>query len=160
MSSTSSLAAVVIRAGDIHSAVARTLITALNTELSRLYPEPGANHFRLDAEEVAPGRGAFLVAYLQDKPVGCGAIRRIEDGVGELKRMYVDVAARGRGVGRAILAALETEARQLGLRRVVLETGVRQAAALALYRNAGFHEFRAFGEYADEPLSVFLAKEL
>src|SRR5262245_46031812 len=120
------------------SAVARSLINALNVELSRRYPEPGATHFRLDAGEGAEGQGAFLVATREHRPVGCGAVRRIEARTGEIKRMYVTPEERGRGVGRALLAALEGEARALGLSRLVLETGVRQQEAVALYRRAGF----------------------
>src|SRR5438552_195583 len=106
---------------DILSPVARTLIDALNAELSSLYPEEGANHFRLDSDEVADGRGAFLVAARAGQPVGCGAVRRIGAQTGELKRMYVRPEARGCGVGRALLGALEAEARALGLSRLVLE---------------------------------------
>ena len=58
--------------------VALALIRALNDELSARYPEPGANHFRLDAQEVAEGTGAFVVAYDGTRPVGCGAIRRLD----------------------------------------------------------------------------------
>jgi GNAT superfamily N-acetyltransferase len=102
-----------------------------------------------------------VVAYVGGAPVGCGAVRRLEGGDAELKRMYVDPSRRGRGIGRALLAALEAEARALGARRLVLETGIRQTAALALYRNAGFVEIPAFGEYVASPgTSVCLAKPL
>jgi putative acetyltransferase len=145
----------------ILSDAATTLITALNAELSALYPEPGATHFRLDPDEVAPGRGAFLVARADGAPVGCGAVRLLEDHDAELKRMYVVPEARGRGVGRALLDALESEARVLGARRLVLETGVRQTAALALYRRAGFVDIPSYGEYVASPdTSVCLARPL
>jgi putative acetyltransferase len=145
---------------DILSPVAQDLIGALNAELSERYPEDGATHFRLSADEVADGRGVFLVAYIDAQPVGCGAVRRIEEDVGEIKRMYVRPAVRGRGIGRAVLAALEAEARRLGMRRLLLETGCRQAEALALYRRVGYSPIPAFGEYADSPLSVCMAKDL
>ena len=154
------MAGVVAQGQDIRSPLAHQLISELNEELSARYPEEGATHFRLDADEVAPGRGAFLVAYVDGEAVGCGAVRRIEDGVGEIKRMYVRSAARGRGVGAAIIAALEAEARRLDVTRLVLETGERQLEALALYRRAGFVVIPPFGEYVDSPLSVCLAKEL
>ena len=121
---------------DIFSPTARGLIEALNAELSSRYPEDGATHFRLDPEEVAPGRGTFLVAVREGRPLGCGAVRRIEAGVGEVKRMYVAPEARGAGIGRAVLQALEAEARALGCARLVLETGVRQPEAIALYERA------------------------
>ncbi len=152
------------------SAAATALIAALNVELSARYPEPGATHFRLDPADVAPGAGAFLVARRDGRPVGCGALRRLGDAalvrelgprVGELKRMYVAPDVRGQGVGRALLARLEDEARALDLARLVLETGTRQAEALALYRRAGFAAIPAYGEYAASPAtSVCLAKAL
>jgi GNAT superfamily N-acetyltransferase len=145
----------------ILSDAATALISALNAELSAAYPEPGATHFRLDPDEVAPGRGSFLVARADGRPVGCGAVRLLDGHDAELKRMYVVPALRGRGIGRALLSALESEAHALGSRRVVLETGTRQTAALALYRRAGFVDIPPYGEYTASPnTSVCLAKEL
>jgi GNAT superfamily N-acetyltransferase len=140
--------------------VAARLIAALNAELTAMYPEEGATHFRLDADEVADGRGAFLVAAVGDSYVGCGAVRLLDATSAELKRMYVDSSMRGHGVGRALLSALEKEARKLGAARVVLETGVRQKAALVLYERAGYERIDAYGEYALSPLSICLAKAL
>ena len=151
---------VTIQRYDLLSPGAQGLIAALNAELARLYPEPGANHFRLDPDEVAGGRGAFLVAARAGNLVGCGAVRRIEERTGEIKRMFVRPEERGRGLGRALLAALETEARALGIARLVLETGARQHEAMALYTRAGFSEVAPFGEYIDSPLSVCMAKDL
>lgn len=162
--------ALVIAPEPITSAISAALIAALNEELATRYPEPGATHFRLDPEEVAPGNGTFLVARWFGRPVGCGALRRIGEaalvrelgpGVGELKRMYVAPDARGQGVGHALLTRLEAEARALGLDRLVLETGTRQAEALTLYRRAGFTEIPAYGEYVASPgTSVCMAKSL
>ena len=141
--------------------VSRALIEALNAELSAMYPEPGANHFKLDPEQTARGRGAFLVVYRGDVAVGCGAVRLIDADTGELKRMYVSPAERGRGLGRLLVAELEAEARALGVRRLVLETGTRQEAALALYRAAGFLPIPLYGEYCLSPdTSVCMGKEL
>ena len=149
-----------IRSEDINSRVVGELINALNAELKRQYPEEGATHFRLDPDEVAEGRGAFLVAYAGLRPVGCGAIRKLNSDTGEIKRMYVIPEARGQGVSKKVLTALEQEARRLGLRRLVLETGERQIEAMTLYTGAGFARIPAFGEYLDSPLSVCMAKEL
>jgi len=141
--------------------VSRELIEALNAELSAIYPEPGANHFTLNPEETARGRGAFLLVYRGDVPVGCGALRLLDAETGELKRMYVSPAERGRGLGRLLVAELEAEARALGVRCLVLETGTRQHAALALYRAAGFRSIPLYGEYLLSPeTSVCLGKEL
>ncbi len=140
---------------------ASRLILALNEELLGRYPERGTeSHFRLDADEVAPGRGAFLVAYENDRPVGCGAVRRLDAGTAEIKRMYVLPALRGRGLGARLLEALEAEARGLGVRRVVLETGPRQPEAIALYARAGYSEIPGFGEHMPSELSVFMEKRL
>ena len=149
-----------IRREDILSSVANTLIQSLNAELSERYPEDGANHFRLDPEEVAEGRGAFFVAYRDGHPLGCGAIRMLDADTAEIKRMYVAPGARGRGIGRVLLNSLESEARRLGARRLVLETGERQPEAVALYTRAGFARIPAFGEYIGSPLSVCMARIL
>jgi GNAT superfamily N-acetyltransferase len=149
-----------IRRAEISAPIVQQLIAALNAELEGLYPEEGANHFRLDADEVADGRGAFLVAYADGRPVGCGAVRRNDREVGEIKRMYVVPEARGRGIARQVLGELEAEARRLGVSRLVLETGLRQAEALSLYRRAGYVEIPLFGEYIDSPLSVCMEKTL
>ncbi len=148
------------RAG-LTDVVSRALIDALNAELSGVYPEPGATHFGLDPGDVADGRGAFLVVYREGTPVGCGAVRLLDAGTAELKRMYVAPSVRGTGLGRRLVAALEAEARALGVRRLILETGIRQAAALALYRATGFHPIPLYGEYLRSPeTSICLGKEL
>ena len=162
------LNALEISAEPLTGPVAQALIATLNAELSALYPEPGATHFQLDPAQVAPGAGAFLVARKDGKPIGCGALRRLTDeavvvelgaDVGELKRMFVARDGRGQGIGRALLAQLEAQARALGLSRIVLETGIRQHEALALYRRAGYTDIPAYGEYSASPgTSVCLAK--
>lgn len=141
--------------------VSQDLIAALNAELSAMYPEPGANHFKLDPEETAKGHGAFLVVYRGDVPVGCGAVRLLDAETAELKRMYVSPAERGRGLGRLLVAELEAEAKALRVQRLVLETGTRQHAALALYHAAGFRPIPLYGEYLLSPgTSVCLGKDL
>ena len=127
------------------------LITELNSELHATFPEPGANHFSLTDEQVRPGDGAFLVAYLDDVPVGCGAVRRIDESTAELKRMYVAPQVRGQGIGRALVQALEREARRLGVSKVVLETGTRLTAAIGLYEAMGYARIPLFGEYLASP---------
>ena len=153
--------AITIARADLTSEVSRALIRSLNDELSGMYPEPGATHFELDPEGVTGGRGAFLIVSRAGAPVGCGALRLLDGETAELKRMYVIPAARGTGLGKRLVTALEKEARALGVRRLVLETGVRQAAALALYRETGFHRIPLYGEYRRSPeTSVCLGKEL
>jgi GNAT superfamily N-acetyltransferase len=154
---------VTVRREPLQGALAQQLIEALNAELSGRYPEEGTEHFRLDPEEVAPGQGVFLVAFADDaRAIGCGALRRLGVGGsdGELKRMYVRPEARGRRVAVALLGALEEEARTLGLSRLVLETGIRQPEAIALYTRHGFVRIEAYGEYVGSPFSVCMAKSL
>jgi GNAT superfamily N-acetyltransferase len=87
-------------------------------------------------------------------------VRRIDESTAEIKRMYVRPAARGRRVGRQILAVLEAEAQRLGVRSLVLETGPRQPEAIALYEHAGYRHIPLFGEYVGSEFSVCMAKEL
>src|SRR5262245_46495082 len=147
-----------IRREALTSDTAGVLITALNAELRARYPEDGVNYFRLDADEVGPGRGAFLVAWEDGVGIGCGAVRLIDSRTAEIKRMYVAPALRGRGIARQVLDALELEARRLGAVRLLLETGTRQPEAIALYKRAGFTETGPFGEYRPSPLNTFMEK--
>ena len=151
---------ITIQPADILSPPAQSLIQSLNAELLATYPEPGACHFRLDPNEVAPGNGVFLIASRHDTPIACGAVRRIDHQTAEVKRMYVIPHERGRGVGKAILAALEQHARALHLTRLALETGIRQKEAIALYHQAGFTNIPPFAEYTTSPISICMAKQL
>ena len=89
-----------------------------------------------------------------------GAVRKIDEDTVEIKRMYVVREVRGRGIAGQVLRALEQEAKRLGARAMVLETGERQAEALALYKRAGYVRIEPFGEYVDSPLSVCMKKAL
>src|SRR5262249_20899723 len=95
----------------------------------------------------------FLVARSHGDPIGCGALRPIEPGLVEIKRMYVRPGEGRNGFGKLSLQALEAEARELGAERVVLETGVAQPESIGLYQRAGYVEIACFGAYANEPLS-------
>ena len=140
-----------VRRSRLDSPDALRLITALNAELTALFPEAGATHFSISGAQVAAGDGAFLLAYLDDMAVGCGAVRRLDEATAELKRMYVAPTVRGRGIGRALVEALEREARLLGVTKVVLETGTRLASAVALYQKMGYTRIPLFGEYLRSP---------
>ena len=140
-----------IRRSTLASLDATRLIAALNAELKATFPEPGATHFSLDGAQIDSGDGAFLIAYADDVAVGCGAVRRLDDATGELKRMYVHPSVRGKGIGRALVAALESEARRIGVTRVVLETGTRLAPAIKLYEGMGYVRIPLFGEYLSSP---------
>ena len=92
--------------------------------------------------------------------LGCCALLDRGDGTVELKRMIVDEAARGRGVGAALLDAAGSEAQRLGARSVLLEVGTRNIAAQALYRRGGFTPREAFAPYIPSPISIFLERRL
>jgi GNAT superfamily N-acetyltransferase len=151
-----------VERADILSADAQSLIGALNEEVRQLYGAPPDidQYFRLDPDEVAPGTGAFFLAYAGNDAVACGAVRRLRSGDVEAKRMYVRPAFRRMGIGRVLLDAMEEEARTLGGQRFVLQTGDRQPAAIAMYRQAGFAEVPVFEPYEDAPGSVCMAKDL
>ena len=87
-------------------------------------------------------------------------MRLLDPMTAELKRMYVEPDRRGAGVGRALLDALEAAAREKGVARLVLETGIHQAAAIALYRAAGFTQIDCWGEYAAASTSVCFEKAI
>ena len=141
---------------------ARALIGELDAELGSAYP-PEQRHGLSVARVFQPGV-AFFIARLDGEPVGCGGVA-FGDGLAEVKRMYVRPRARGRNVAGAILARLEQEARDRGVRRLVLETGDVQHAALRFYERAGFTRCAAFGAYATMPpqaveRSVFFEKHI
>ncbi|HEX8105383.1 MAG TPA: GNAT family N-acetyltransferase [Solirubrobacteraceae bacterium] len=118
------------------------LLAAMVSEIVGLYGRIEGDARRVEAPPagvVGPG-GAFLAVFDDGAPVACGGVRRLDEEVGEIKRMYVVPAARGRGFGRRLLDALEDAARGLGYARVRLDTGSRQPAAVALYRAAGYEE--------------------
>jgi putative acetyltransferase len=142
------------------SADARRLVGALDAHLSSLYAPDQRFGPNLKPEHLAPGIGTFLVARDGGQAVGCGALRRLDEATAEVKRMYVEPAARGRGVGAVVLERLEAAARELGVEKLVLETGIYQAEAIALYRRAGFRPVPCWGEYAGTLTSVCFEKEI
>jgi GNAT superfamily N-acetyltransferase len=94
----------------------------------------------VEADEMVAPQGVFLIVELDGRLVACGGVRRLAGEVAEVKRMYVAPVARGRGIGRALLARLEDDARALGCRVARLDTGPDMVAALALYLGAGYRE--------------------
>ena len=102
-----------------------------------------------------------MVIHDDGVPVGMGGWRRYgDDGVGELKRMYVREPARGRGIARLLLEHLERTAAESDIRRLVLETGLKQPEAISLYRSSGYVDVPPFGHYIDHHDSVHLGKDL
>lgn len=123
----------------------------------------------LDATMFVPPRGLYLLVYDdQDRPIASGGWRSQDengegysDGDAELKRMYVIPEARGLGLARRILAVLEDGARAAGRTRMVLETGIRQPEAIALYTSSGYLPCaQKFGHYREYDNSRCFAKNL
>ncbi|MET0965780.1 MAG: GNAT family N-acetyltransferase [Nakamurella sp.] len=121
------------------------------------------DHSPIAAAEFDPPDGTFLLAAVDGMPAAMGGWRRhlLDDGAAaEVRRMYVSPQFRGRGLARAVLAELETTARDNGYPLMILETGVVQPEALELYRSSGYRDVPPFGHYAGSPLSVCLGKRL
>jgi putative acetyltransferase len=132
-----------LRDGEAHSA--------------ELYPAESNHHLPLEALRQSNVR--FFVGRIEGRAVATGALV-LNGSWAELKRMWVVPSARGRGVSKAMLAAIETEARRESVQVLRLETGVASDAALALYASAGFERRGPFGDYREDPLSVFMEKPL
>lgn len=137
----------------------------LDVDLDRRYGGGEPVHF--ERSEFDPPEGRLLAAVAPEDAdgltlLGCAGVRRLPgfDGVAELKRMYVRPTARGRGVARALLAACEQAAAELGYRQLWLETGLRQPEAVALYTSAGYAPVPRFGQFRDEADSVYLGRPL
>jgi putative acetyltransferase len=127
---------------------AAALIAELDAVLGALY-EPEQRH-GLSLEQVFQPNVRFFLARIGEIAVGCGALALFGD-YGEVKRMYTRPAARGRGVGKALLARIEHDARNAGKPVLRLEAGIYQAAAIGLYEGCGFRRCGAFGHYAGLP---------
>ncbi|MFJ6199698.1 GNAT family N-acetyltransferase [Micromonospora sp. NPDC092111] len=102
----------------------------------------------------------YLAVVVAGRAVACGGIQSLDADTGEVKRMYVRPAYRGRGIARQLLAALEELAFQQGHSVVCLETGTYLPAAVGLYTSCGYQPIPVYGEYADNPYSVCFAKRL
>ncbi|MFN3304075.1 MAG: GNAT family N-acetyltransferase [Roseateles sp.] len=141
---------------------AQALMARSEALMSALYPSE-SNHFE-PAEGLRPPHGVFWGLWLGEALAGCGGVKfhapAGEPAYGEIKRLFVLDSARGRGAAKQLMARLEAELLQRGLRLARLETGIHQPEALGLYRRLGYVERGPFGSYALDPLSVFFEKVL
>jgi DNA-binding MarR family transcriptional regulator/GNAT superfamily N-acetyltransferase len=143
-------AMVQIRRVDPADPAARFCVREYFVELDRRFRtgfDPGAS-ISADDDELRPPKGLLLLASLRDEAVGCGALKFLEDAPTELKRMWVSPSARGLGIGRRLLAELESEAAARGSRVLHLETNGSLTEAIALYRSSGYREVDAFNDEA------------
>ena len=134
------------------------LLEASDAYMASLYPAE-SNHM-LDIASLQLPQVTFLVARVDGRALGCGAVVSSGEGWAEIKRMFVSPAARGLKLGRRLLEEIEAIASRSGERLLRLEAGAKQPEALALYRSAGFVEIGPFGSYRPDPLSLFMEKTL
>lgn len=134
------------------------LIKQLDQYQSALYPAE-SNH--LDSvEELEKENVCFLGAFEDAQLVGCGAVKIMPEGYGEIKRVYVIPQARGKGISKHIMDALEKLLLEENISLTRLETGIHQKEALGLYERRGYIKTGPFGDYKEDPLSVFMEKRL
>lgn len=115
-----------------------------------------------DVEALTAGNATLLGAFAGKTLVGMGALKLLRDreDYGEVKRLFVATGARGQGLGRRLMAALEAELWRHRIELMRLETGTRQPEAIALYQSLGYRLRGPYGDYPDNPLSVFMEKRL
>lgn len=101
-----------------------------------------------------------VVAYENDAPVGCGAIKPHGEDAMEVKRMFVSPAMRGKGIAAKVLDELEQWAKELGYRRCVLETGKKQPEAIGLYKKSGYQITANYGQYIGVENSICFEKNI
>ncbi|MFH9423689.1 GNAT family N-acetyltransferase [Streptomyces sp. NPDC017529] len=154
-----------IRAVPYDHADAVALDRLVQLEYARRYGDGDVTP--LDPAMFRPPHGVYLLAYEDGRPLATGGWRAQDanpegyaDGDAEIKRMFVVAEARGRGLARRILAALEADARAAGRTRMVLETGIKQPEALALYASCGYLPAPKFGLYRTYEDSRCMAKPL
>ncbi|GMA51250.1 N-acetyltransferase [Alicyclobacillus contaminans] len=137
---------------DVRTEDAQQLIRELTLELAALYEETdGSAGFR--PEDVEVPRSAFIVARIDGYPVGCGALRPLDETTVEVKRMYTRPAFRRKGVAKAILAEMDRLALAFRYTRIKLQTGPKQPEAAALYERVGYRRTERFSGDWDEVLA-------
>lgn len=132
------------------------LVKSLDSELAI---RDGDDHGFYAQFNKPQGLLGVVIAYLDDEPVGCGAIKRFSDTEAEIKRMFVKAECRGRRIAAQVLAELETWASELGFTAFILETGFKQPEAIALYKRSGYTVIPNYGQYANVPNSLCMRKE-
>jgi GNAT superfamily N-acetyltransferase len=138
---------------------ARELLHELNELLDAQYPGRSAKPGSVTTpDEMVPPDGIFLVGYDDELAVACGGVRRLGEGLAEIKRMYVVPDARSHGVGRALLEALEDACRELGYRTVRLDAGPAQTHSKSLFARTGYREIAPYN--ANHIADYFAEKDL
>jgi putative acetyltransferase len=140
------------------SEAARALIGELDADLLTRYP--GQWIHGLHPEDVVDPDFVFVVGKIGSEPVACGALRKLEEGMAEVKRMFVRGAFRRKGYSRQLLQFLESSAQERGYRTLRLETGTAQPEAISLYESSGYRQIPCYGEYVSNPFSICYEKRL
>ena len=140
------------------TADAMQLINELEMTLAPYYPTESRHGYSV--EKLLHQGVAFFVTRHDDVPAGCGGVQLFGSDYAELKRMYVRSQFRGLGLAKRLLTHLADYSRENGVTLLRLETGIYQEAAIGLYEQAGFYRIPPFGDYRDDPLSVFFEKNL
>lgn len=137
-------------------AAVQMLVRAMRTELMQRYDEEIPDP--IDTVAFHDPGSTLVLARCADHAVGCGGMRRFSDDAVELKRIFVIVSERGKGIAGQILTHLEQAAAQQGYRRAVLETGLHQPEAIALYRRHGYHTIAHYSPNAENTLTLCFEK--
>jgi GNAT superfamily N-acetyltransferase len=146
------------RPGHVDSGDGALLAQAMREDIAAMYEGlnlDGPEMPKAGPAELSPPGGAFLVGYSGDIAVCCGGVKRLDDAACEIKKMFVTPEARGQGVARTLLRALEDEGRRLGYVIARLDTGPKQAHAKALYESAGYREIANFNA---NPVATYFAE--
>jgi putative acetyltransferase len=140
------------------SELARVLIGELDADLLTRYP--GQWIHGLHPEDIVDPEFVFVVGKIGSEPVACGALRKLEEGMAEVKRMFVRGTFRRKGYSRQLLKFLESLARERGYLTLRLETGTAQPEANSLYESSGYRQIPCYGEYVGNPFSICYEKRL
>ena len=135
----------------------RNLTKLLDADLNKRYNKEQAKY---DQYNKIDWIETVVIAYGNDKPIGCGCFKVFNSQTIEIKRMFVRVDYRGKGISKIILGELEKWATELGYGKSVLETGKGQPEAIGLYQNFDYSIIPNFGQYAEMPNSVCFEKKL
>nr|WP_320057849.1 GNAT family N-acetyltransferase [uncultured Bacteroides sp.] len=142
------------QSGDEHF---NSLISQLDGDLNGRYQSAQSKY---DKYNKIDSIDTVIVAFDQEKPVGCGCFKEYDNETVEIKRMFVVPDYRGRKISRLILEELERWAKELGYSKAILETGFKQSEAIGLYQNSGYARIENYGQYRDLPNSLCFEKPI
>jgi GNAT superfamily N-acetyltransferase len=153
-----SMTGIVVGPADVEAVVGTGLLAELDADLLARYPGEPVNG--IEPVKFRQAGGYFVLARVGDELAGCGAFRPYDPATVELKRMFVRAPFRGRGIARAVVDALEAEARRRGYAEAILETAARMPEAIALYRRCGYGIIPAYGPFVGSARSVCMRHAL